>query len=91
MKLKELHVLEGHAAPQQHRRSVSRVGKGVGGGAVHVTETTRGKEDRLGPKDVQFARGQLQGDHTGRLSSLDQHVEHLEFVVEGDLVLGALL
>ena len=94
VELEELHVLERQAAPVGDRHAVAGEGVRVAGDLEHLAEAAGREEDRLGPEGVDLPARELERDHAGhRPARPGRHrqVEHLVLVVEGDVVLDALL
>ncbi len=91
VELVELHVLQRQSAPEEDAHPVAGQRVRVRGDLEHLAEPTAGEHHRLRSEDVYLAGGQLVGDHPGHDALGEQQVQHVEFVVEFDVVLDALL
>jgi hypothetical protein len=91
MELEELHVFQRDAAAVDDCSPIAGIGIGVGSDLPDAPVSAGGDDDSLGVEGMQFAGSQLDSDNASSLPVYDQQVEHLEFVVELDLVLQALL
>ncbi len=91
MELEELHILRRDPPPHGDGHAVSGVGMSVGGDFEDPAPATGGKHHRLGMEHVQFPGGQLDRNDAGGPPLGGQQIHHLEFIVEIDPVLDALL
>lgn len=91
MELVELHVLEGKPLAVEDGLQVPGEGVGVGGHLVDPPEPPGGDDDGLGLKEVELPGGELQGHQALGHPVLNDDVGDVELVVEGDVVLDALL
>ena len=91
VELVELHVLERKPLAVEDGLQVPGEGVGVGGHLVDAAKAPRGDDDGLGLEEVQFSRGQLVGHQTLGHPVLNDDIGDVELVVEGDVVLHALL
>ncbi len=96
VELVELHVLERHTAPIGQRHAVAGQRVGVRGDPEHAPVAARGQQRGGCPEDVQLAVRDPIGDDAARdrpagAGAVDEQVDDVVLVEEGDLVLDALL
>ena len=91
MELEKFHILQRNPAAIDHRHAVAGQRVGVGADAKHLAAATRGEQDHLGMKGVNFPRGQAQRHHSRAAPLLNQQVEDVILVVKVHIVLDALL
>ena len=91
MELEEFHILQRDAAPIDDGCAITGVSIGVGGDLPDASVSASSNNDGFSVEGMQFACGQFHSDHASGLSIHEEQVEHLELIVEFDLVLQALL